>query len=214
MDKRQGTPESSLSSPSTTGATSALQTIDEHVDSPMRKRPRLGGASTAAVGLVSSTSPTTPCEVRGTPPQNTPGRRLSSNPHIPSSVTLNLRSADFTAPGAKPNSVADESPGRTPPRRPSLDLEATADAESPSLLRESIDLIAGSSPLPLQSPPVMEIEVDDLEDIGDDTYAGGHRLKPAENQGVRLLLDFPFAHENGVPEAAAMFATSLGGRGE
>lgn len=203
MDKRQGSSADASwrrSSPLDAASGDNPSTIHgEHIDSPMRKRPRLDGlpAETAGTHAVPASATTTDQEdtVEAVDTVSSPDASVSSR------ITLNLRSMNpsMSSRGAKQRLV---NPAELSP------------STSTFAFHESVDLTTESAPPSPHSPPVVEIEVDDSDNINDNTYSRASESSVTGEEEPDVFRDFPMATRYGIMEASHLIAIGLGGKGK
>lgn len=202
---------------------SSIQDWGEHVDSPMRKRPRLdSGGVTDETDLTShsptsrSTSESARCNLDSANSSLQHEQQPAVSPSEtkpPSKVTLNLRSNHPKTLVIPTNRVSEPVRSRNGTESPPLGRNTSEVMRQSATIAEAMDLTAESTPSSAQSPPVVEIEVDDSDGVDEDTYSAINVAGDRVEQESRLMEEFPFAAEHGAAEAASMLSNALSGKG-
>lgn len=189
----------------------------EHVDSPLRKRPRLNHSPTTDAAMAAKYTPPPPTQPSTTStisPPSTPLQLTESalnnrnGPMLvktPSRVTLNLRASRRDSPHSSSDPDAEPVSEVSSADRVIFDTDRDGPTREFLLDQDSIDITSDSPLSGSQSPPVVEIEVDDSEDIENETYP----VLETSNLEARWLDKFPHAFDHGAIQSVNMLVDAM-----
>lgn len=172
---------------------------EEHVDSPMRKRPRLGSAASRSVpsDLSSPTTITEDDNARRPSQADTASQRSGSD------VTLDLRPLKSGASSPVLREAEEPFSQHSTPARTARQLEKNRMHEK-TVVVVGADDSAGATTTSSPGGPVIEIEIPDMDGTEGDQHNAGIELISDMPLASRIIDSFPGAEQTGWEQAISV----------